>query len=459
MKETTLAGLVCPYCAGRLEPRFRTPASGPEIESAILVCGCGEFPLLGGIPIFLREGRVDVMRQTVHAPMVRGPTVSRLRALIRAGAAEEALQRLVVWPGPWMRRALGAVDVLPLRLQPRLRRVLEDVAAHGPVREKKVFASKGSSTTAREALASYVRQSGKVEHFHHFYHRFTQPRHLSILATAAALPSRGGWSVDIACGFGHTLYSWMSGRESGTFLGLDRNFFELYIARRWVAPRAEYVCASADERIPFPDGAFEAVLCADSFHCFLRKQEAADEFVRVLAPEGALALARFGNARVEPREGYELEPEGYARLFHGIETRFFRDPDLLARYLSRRLPDMSVPGTPDDVASQKWITLVASRDPAVFRDHGAFEEWPHGVGRLALNPLYRVSESNGRAALALHFPTKWFAFENAECLTYMPEHVDVDPATLADVAAARRTESVERLIGQGVVLGLPETYG
>ena len=459
MKTETLERLVCPYCGGGLEPRLRKPATGPEIESALLVCACGEFPLLGGIPIFMREGRVDAMRQTVHEPMVRGPMVDRLRALIRAGAAEEALQRLVVWPGPWMRRAIGAVDGLPPSLQQRVRRSLEDVAARGPIREKKVFATESSGTTAREAIASYARQSGKAEHFHHFYHRFSEPRHLSILATAEALPARGGWSLDIACGFGHTLYSWMTGQTAGTFLGLDRNFFELYIARRWVAPRAEYVCASADERMPFPDGTFDAVLCADSFHCFLRKREAAQEFVRLLAPKGALALARFGNAKLEPREGYELAPEDYARLFPGIETRFFRDPDILARYRSRGFPDLSGSGTPESVAAVKWITLVASRDPSVFRDHGAFDEWPHAVGRLALNPLYRASNGQGKTSLEFQFPTKWYAFENAEALTYMPERIDVDSSTLADIAAGRRTDSVQRLIEQGVVLGLPETYG
>jgi SAM-dependent methyltransferase/uncharacterized protein YbaR (Trm112 family) len=458
MKERTLAGLVCPYCSGPLEPRFRTPETGPEIESALLACRCGEFPLLGGIPIFLREGRVDVMRQTVDAPLVRGPTVARLRSLIRNGAAGEALRHLLVWPMPWVRRALGSLDILPPRLQSRLQGVLENFAAHGPARDQKVFDPR-SSATARDALASYARQSGKAEHFHHFYHRFSQPRHLSILATAGILPSKGGWSIDIACGFGHTLYSWAGSQAAGTFLGLDRNFFELYIARRWVAPRAEYVCANADERLPFPDGAFEAILCADAFHCFLRKQEAVDEFLRVLAPNGALALARFGNAKVEPREGYELDPEGYARLFHGIEIRFLRDRDILARYRSRRLPDLSSPGGPEAVASEKWFTLVASRDPAVFRDHGGFEDWPHAVGHLALNPLYRVTPGNGRATLGLKFPTKWFEFENAEALTYMPGRVDVEDTTLADLAAGRRTETVEVLLSQCVALGLPEAYG
>ena len=47
--------------------------------------------------------------------------------------------------------------------------------------------------------------------------------------------------------------------------GLDLNFTLLYLARRFVAPTALYVCADASGRLPFRDGAFEASLCADTF--------------------------------------------------------------------------------------------------------------------------------------------------------------------------------------------------
>jgi SAM-dependent methyltransferase len=459
MKEDTLARLLCPYCGGNLEPGFRRPATGPEIESALLACGCGEFPLLGGIPIFVREGRVDVMRQTVDAPLLRGPAVERLRSLIRANRAREALTRLLVWPGPSLRRVIEAVEALPRSLRSRLHPLLEDVAVRGQRREKKVFDNGNAQGTAREAMASYARQTGKAEHFHHFYHRFGQPRHLSILAVAEILPTGSGWSVDIACGFGHTLHSWATNRPEGTHLGLDRNFVELYIARRWVAPRAEYVCASADERLPFADGAFSAILCADAFHCFLRKREAVDEFRRVLAPDGVIALARFGNVRVEPREGYELDPAGYARLFDGLQTRFLADREILAGYLARRLPDLREAGGPESVAGEKWITLLASRTHRMFRDYGAITSWPHGVGRMAMNPLYRVSERAGGATLELEFPTQWFRKENADRLNYLPNRIDLDRETLADLADGRRTERVESLLGCGVVLGLPEVYG
>ena len=436
MKESSLAHLVCPYCGNGLEARFRSPASGREIESAILACACSEFPLVGGIPIFQRTGTVDLMRQTVDSPLVRGPEVSRLLELLRAGSGEEALA-LLVPPA----RPAGSRGLLE-RLGGGSRASRSD-----------------SPSTARDALEAYARQSGKAEHFFHFYHRFAQPRHMSSLAAAWILPDGPGASLDLACGFGHTLHSWTSKRPSATFYGVDRNFVSLYVARRWVAPRADYVCTRGDDRLPFADGFFSAILCADAFHCFSRKKAAVEDFRRLLAPEGAVALSRFGNARVEPREGEELDPEGYARLFESFRVRLSPESEFLRRYVSGRLPDLSAADGPGPVANAKWLTLVAARSEEPFRDYGPLGDWPHGLGRLRLNPLYRTRPRPDGVSLALEFPTPWFESENAECLAYMPKTIDLPRGTLDDVEAQRRTPEVERLIGCGVVLGFPEAYG
>ncbi len=139
--------------------------------------------------------------------------------------------------------------------------------------------------------------------------------------------------------------------------------------------------------------------------------------------------------------------------------RFLADPAVLAGYVSGRLPNLEDGGTPGSVASTKWISLVASPSPAAFRDYGPIGEWPHGLGRLGLNPLYRSIPRAGGFTLQLELPTEWFEFENAECRSYMPERIDVDRGVLEDVAAQRRTPEVEALIRQCVVLGLPESYG
>src|SRR6187397_2573257 len=110
VKTSTLRILMCPYCAGGLTLEARRPAEGGEVESGILRCECGEFPILGGIPTFRRD-RLDTMKQTSDAAIHRGPDVRLLLSKIRAGEADGALLLLLVPPGRAVRNTRRAGEV------------------------------------------------------------------------------------------------------------------------------------------------------------------------------------------------------------------------------------------------------------------------------------------------------------------------------------------------------------
>lgn len=459
MKTTTLSLLRCPYCAGSLSLEQGAAGADGEIASGILVCRCSEFPVLGGIPIFKREGRVDVMKQTVDAPLSPGPSVERLLSMVRDGQADEALLLLLVTPPPWIVRGFALAELLRGRWRRRLSAFLYRAWTRAGRKLRPLFLENVRPTTAFDAFHYYFRQSTKSERYNHFAHRFAQPRHLTSLALAALLPASTSPVLDLACGFGHTLHYWTAAHAGRLFVGLDRNFFELYVARRWIAPDAEYVCAEADTKLPFRDESFGGAFCADAFHYFLRKAQSADELRRVVSDRGVIALTRVGNALVEPNEGYELDPSGYARLFPTTPRRLLADREILRRYRDGRMPDLAVEPTGDALNGVKWITLVASRDPELLRDQGRLDGWPHGRGRLVLNPLYGPSDGgDGGVLLTFSFPSRWYAFENGECLEYMPETIRVTRETLGAIARGERSADVEELIRQCVVLGLPSRY-
>jgi SAM-dependent methyltransferase/uncharacterized protein YbaR (Trm112 family) len=464
MRTETLSILVCPNCAGTLALERAVAETTGEIASGILACGCSEFPVLGGIPIFKRAGRVDIMKQTLDAPEIRGPELSILLDLIRAGAAEDALLLLLTPPPPAVRRALGLVELLGERAHGWLLGLLYGAWKRAARKQAPLFLGGSGlesdrSTSALDAFDYYYRRSSVSELYNHFTHRFGQPRNLTSLDLAALLAVSDGPVLDVACGFGHTLHYWRTAQPARAVVGLDRNFFELYVAKRWVAPGAEYVCSEADMKLPFRDGTFRGAFCSDAFHYFLRKALCVDELQRVVGERGLIVLARVGNALVEPREGYELDPDGYARLFSTMPRRLVADRELLRRYRDGRLPDLAAEPPAGALDGEKWISLVASRDPDVLRDHGRLDGWPHGCGRLAVNPLYRSSdEDDGGVLLAFSFPSRWYAFENGACLEYMPETIRVGRETLSAIARGERSAAVEELVRQCVVLGLPARY-
>jgi SAM-dependent methyltransferase/uncharacterized protein YbaR (Trm112 family) len=462
MHTQLLSLLLCPYCAGSFRISHTVERHAGEILSGILRCPCGEIPVLGGIPIFRREGRVVGMRQSRDIPVVPGPAVARLLELIRAGRAERALLLLVTVPPSWVRRSLAAADALPERIREHHLRFLEDAWIHSsrPVRE--LLLGPPESSTAADALDYYYARVRRSELHRHFLHRFGQPRHLTILGLASLLPRDERPVLDVGCGFGHTLHYWTTRHAEGSFVGLDRDFFELYVAKRWIAPRADYVLADADAPFPFRPGAFGGAFCSDAFHCFLGKRTTASELTRAVGDGGAIVLARFGNREVEPREGYELAPEEYASLFAGMRHAVLLEHEILARYLRGLAPDLSGAAVPGGASAEKWISLVVSRDESLFRDHGAFEAWPHAAGIRRVQTLYReVGRANGGDAVyELRMPgSQWFEFENGECREYMPERFTLTAEARAALERGEDHPVIGELVRRGAVVGMPERHG
>ena len=458
MKASSLAVLMCPFCAGELAAELRRPAASDSIESAVLRCDCSEFPLLGGIPIFRRDGRVDTMKQTVDRSIHRGPDVRMLVDRIRAGDPDRALLLLLVPPDRTVRNTRRAAEVLPGRAgRPVMRRAYrawERLAE----RHRGLFLDEPPRSSAEDLLEYYG--ADWFAHWDFFLHRFGMPRHLTSLNMASLLPASEKPVLDLACGMGHTLHYWTTRNPGHSFFGLDRNFFQLFAARRWVAPRAEYVCADADGPLPFRSEAFGGVCCMDAFHLFRARLTAVSEMVRITGEDGIVEILRAGNALVKPREGLELSPDGYLRLFGARGVRIVSEKMLLERYLSGLGPALAAPVAPAAVADEKWISFIVSNRADVFRDYGPQGEWPHGLGKLAINPLYveQARRADGTAELALVFPTEWYEFENSDSRRYMPERVAASPADLDDVAHGRRTPRVEEWIRTSVVVGVPERY-
>jgi SAM-dependent methyltransferase len=213
--------------------------------------------------------------------------------------------------------------------------------------------------------------------------------------------------------------------------------------------------------LPFPDGFLSAVFCSDSFHYFVDKGTAIAELKRLIQEDGLILSTGMHNACVQRELAYglPLTPDGYAGLVSDMHHRVVADTDVLARYFQKQGPPLAKSGEKETLERAPLLSMAASRRPEIFRDHGVFEEWPHARGRLRLNFLYKEeSRDGGVVRLRRTFPTARSEADQAEIKPYLPEAVETSASALEDLARGKRTPEVEKLIAQGVVMGMPERY-
>jgi SAM-dependent methyltransferase len=243
---------------------------------------------------------------------------------------------------------------------------------------------------------------------------------------------------------------------------VDHNFFGLYVAKKFIAPEAEYVCCVADGPLPFPTSFFSAALCSDAFHYFANKVMSVRELKRLTQDDGLIILAWMHNALWRcPHDGQPLPPEGYHALVADMPHRLVGDGDVLRRYLRKEGPPLACSAGIAHLAQQPLLSIVASNRAEVFKNYGAFKDWPHAEGRLGINPIYKVAErSNGREEVQLlrSFPSAFYVQDHVQSKEYLPEVVKVRSPVLIDLANGKRTPDIENLIDQLVVVDVPESY-
>jgi SAM-dependent methyltransferase/uncharacterized protein YbaR (Trm112 family) len=440
--------LRCPFCGGDFSVSLTKQGEGTPVYG-VLTCYCGQYPVVDGIPI-LKKGTIGTV----------GQTADQVIALIQAGQYREALLAMIVPPAPdptWLRflpSVSGIWRLKHLAQQRAARAWREQLAA--------LLQDQGDQLTACDLFDLYFRQSRKwMDTYDYFAFRFGQPRHLVALSLATLIRHPRRPVLDLACGCGHLTRSLVSRVQGQQVIGVDRNFFMLHVAHNWIAPQAEYVCCEADTALPFPEGAFSAVFCSDAFHYFVNKAISIRELKRLTQDDGFIVLVTIRNSNVQHQHAcLPLPPEGCQALFAGMSHCLIADSDILAHYLQKQGPPLARPPALGRLAHAPLLSIVAAHRPEVLQDYGPFDDWPHAKGRLTLNPLFveETRNSLGNVQLRRTFPTDFYEEENAECKQYLPEVVSVNPQLLVDLTHAKRTQEMEHLIEQCVVLGLPERY-
>lgn len=438
MDRFLLEHLNCPYCGGGFSESGVDHTSN-RMNYGVLTCSCSQFPVVAGIPVLKRDHNVE-----------------KAIAFIEADRHVDAVLTLIEPPSIRMPLIWNCSSYLPLGSRMRrwahAKRMQEWQKGMAAVL---LCLDQGKQIRTCDLLAAYHTNE---ENYNYFAFRFGQPRYLVALSLVSLIREPKKMVLDLGCGYGHITRSLVYQTNDRPVIGIDPSFWGLYVAKHCIAPKANYICCSGDNALPFVSRSFSVVFSSDAFHYVTNKRVCIQEIKRIT--EELIILARNKTGRVSYEEAPVPQPEAYRMLLGDLSHRIVSDEDLLERYFRKEGPDLSARMDTALLRTTRFLSIVASQQEDIFRCHGRFDQMPHAKGRLIINPIYKLQAGNdsGKIRLLRSFLSPFYEKQHPEYKKFMPERIELDSTILDDLENEKRTPVIEQLIEQYIVLGVPDNY-
>jgi uncharacterized protein YbaR (Trm112 family)/SAM-dependent methyltransferase len=409
MDVSLLEVLRCPFCGTQLDlvENDALVREGAEIRWGVLGCQCCAFPVIDGIPVLVAD---EPTRAAMHA--------------MEAGRTGEALASM-----------LG----------------LDAVAA-----DRLWTLFEGHAVTYREALEIISPDAEGT----YFVYRFSDPTFVlaeSLVRAIGADRRRTTRVIDLCGGSGH-LTRVLSELSDRPVVVADVHYWKLWLAQRFTAPGCAPICCDANHPLPFSSETFSLVVLSDAFPYIWHKRLLAGEMMRLANDRGTILMPHLHSSLgFNFSAGMTLTPAAYRDLFGPARPWLFRDSDLLNDILAHTAIDLSRGVTPEQAGDEPSVTLIASRDPEVFRQHRLAD--PGGLtGELRVNPLYRVEQHGDQATLTLAFPTPEYEEEFGGVRRYLPDTLTLEAELGGRLEPSQFGTAYTDLRRRRVLLDTPARY-
>lgn len=442
--------LICPSCGSTIRSESTEKLNYAADYYGIAECECGQYPVIAGIPLIFDGSIPDSSTNT-----------SQLLSLLKEGRNEDALLAAVA-PAELGKPQTGSKlsKLLPKTLFNRqeLRRTK---ALKRAWNEKFVELSANvKQGSMRELISHYFSNYGDVgmRAGNYFLYKFAQPKHLVSLSIMSLAHPDKGPSLDLGCGIGN-MVRYLAHRSGGqTTIGTDVNFFLLWLAKTRVAKTSQFVCCDAAAGLPFETDTIGTILLSNWLHTLYAKRVCAADIERVASDEALIAFTsvRHRDYKVET-PNRALSCTAYGSLLERTQVAV-PEAGVLERYLQGKGPDLSANLTADELAEQPLIDLVASNRADVLATQDGFDDLPHTLGRLDINPLYRTTKTEEGMTLDLHWPSTHFVEDNSGIDDYLPTQVRLSAQAVVALESNQLTEETKSHARLGVIIDVPDCY-
>ncbi len=134
----------------------------------------------------------------------------------------------------------------------------------------------------------------------------------------------------------------------------------------------------------------------------------------------------------------------------------FADVRLWKDYLTRRDPLAAPSPSLDDLIWEKYLSFVIHPEKLGPLPPQS-QRRPHGLGRLMVNPMYRITGSDDSGMdLEFGFNPIWGAYEDADMAAYVQKWVRLEPGQLQKAIDEPDSEAARDLVERFILIGVPD---
>jgi len=417
MKQGTLKELHCPYCGSPFELIDKFDIYGEDVIHGIAKCNCRRYPIVSGI-LVLNILNLNALNQALRELERRQPKLALLQLLEPTTKVSRVIRAAKHRGVPFS----TALEKLRTKLtQCYLNRFL-----------------------CLDSFSSMIDYFKFISFGGYFKYRFSGSSFICGIPLTLLMNYFAGPVLEIGCGMGHHGFIISQLYPQRRLVLTDSAFINLYLAKRFFAPQAEYVCLNANEPLPFADQSFSTVFSSDALHYLHSKKLAIWEIGRVSKTNNALILlSHLHNLEEEnPVAGEPLTALGWLDLVSFGQAKLFPETQVLENFLNEDKLDLLYDSTGGGIEKENAFVLVATSRPGVFRVYENiggpfFNLRSHPI----VNPLYHLLFKDSEVLLQKRWPSKFMRAENINIDRILPENLSLNkqifkklrpPTSLAD---------------------------
>lgn len=449
MHNSFIEQLTCPYCGSDFGVSYKVEQNEKELINGVLSCDCSEFPVLNGILVLNLSSLNDFVLENVKNNNIRKAIMICLGVdYFRRIQIEQTTSLILPFPhqlSDIMRYFLSSSA--EITVEKKFGRVYD----HYSDKSLPFFNILGNNT-----FDKYLK------------HRFSTDSFFSLYPFLNIIDEKKARILDLGCGAGHGSFVLSQYVKPLDLCCADKCYNLLYLAKKYFAPKANFICLDFENALPFKNGIFSSIIMSDALFIVRSRFSFIHEISRVLMQNGLSLflhvhsslgndLAPIGNRRET------MTPKAWKHLFERINlpTVMISEEKVLKDFLYQNRLNLLSRSSEDELNCSDALIIFSTSDKNVFRDYDNVDNFLLNEKKnLVINPIYDITIKGSefilsRPSMSANAVGDFYPVAES----YIPNKIEIKKNLVKNTSVSKESsEQLDDLIRKFVVLNVPEKF-